>query len=178
MASVYWSLAEVASNPRAQARLKALSETERRHAQAWAELLASCGVKVSERRPYVTARVLAMLARVVGIGPALALAGVAEGQVLRAYLSQVATVSNQQAQGVLRRLLPEELDHQSPDDVAARPVRHPLKHVLAGDPPPGFCLPAVSPRERELIILDDGTSIREPAQMEIEKAIITREGEH
>src|SRR5437879_10673920 len=121
MASVYWSLAEVASNPRAQARLKALSETERRHAQAWAELLASCGVKVSERRPYVTARVLAMLARVAGIGPALALAGVAEGQVLRAYLSQVSTVSNQQAQGVLRRVLPEELDHQTPDDVAERP---------------------------------------------------------
>src|ERR1700704_6514665 len=85
MASVYESLAVVASNPRARARLKTLAETERRHAQAWAELLASCGVKVSERRPYITARVLAMLARVVGIGPALALAGVAEGQVLRAY---------------------------------------------------------------------------------------------
>src|SRR5256886_981503 len=121
MASVYESLAAVASNPRARARLKTLAETERRHAQAWAELLASCGVKVSERRPYMTARVLAALARVVGIGPALALAGVAEGQVLRAYLSQVSTVSNQQAQGVLRRVLPEELDHQSPDDVAARP---------------------------------------------------------
>jgi VIT1/CCC1 family predicted Fe2+/Mn2+ transporter/demethoxyubiquinone hydroxylase (CLK1/Coq7/Cat5 family) len=121
MASVYESLAGVASNPRARARLKALAETERRHAQAWAELLASCGVKVSQRRSYITARVLAMLARVVGIGPALALAGVAEGQVLRAYLSQVSTVSNQQAQGVLRRVLPEELDHQSPDDVAARP---------------------------------------------------------
>jgi VIT1/CCC1 family predicted Fe2+/Mn2+ transporter len=56
----------------------------------------------------------------VGIGPALALAGVAEGQVLRSYLSQVSTVSNQQAQGVLRRVLPEELDHQSPDEVAER----------------------------------------------------------
>jgi VIT1/CCC1 family predicted Fe2+/Mn2+ transporter/rubrerythrin len=120
MASVYESLAAVASNPRASARLRALAATERRHAQAWAELLASSGVKVSERRPYLTARVLAMLARVAGIGPALALAGVAEGQVLRAYLSQVSTVSNQQAQGVLRRVLPEELDHQSPDDVAVR----------------------------------------------------------
>jgi len=120
MASVYESLAEVASNPRARARLKALAETERRHAQAWAELLSSCGVKVSERTPYITARVLAMLARVAGIGPALALAGVAEGQVLRSYLSQVSTVSNLQAQGVLRRVLPEELDHQSPDDVAER----------------------------------------------------------
>jgi vacuolar iron transporter family protein len=120
MASVYEALSEVASNPRASARLKALAETERRHADVWAELLASCGVKVTDRRPYVAARVLAMLARVVGIGPALALAGLAEGQVLRSYLSQVSTVANQQAQGVLRRLLPEELDHQSPDEVADR----------------------------------------------------------
>ncbi len=120
MAGIYDALAQVASNPRARNRLKALAETERRHAQAWAELLASCGVKVSERRPYMTARVLATFARVVGIGPALALAGVAEGQVLRSYLSQVSTVSNQQAQGVLRRVLPEELDHQSPDEVAER----------------------------------------------------------
>ena len=121
MADVYESLAEVTSNPRARRRLKSLAETERRHAQAWAELLASCGVKVSNRRPYATARLLAMLARVVGIGPALALAGLAEGQVLRSYLTQVSTVSNLQAQGVLRRLLPEELDHQSPDEVAQRP---------------------------------------------------------
>src|SRR5258708_15554011 len=121
MASVYEALAQVASNPRARNRLIALSETEKRHEHAWAELLATCGVKVPDRRPATTARVLALFARVVGIGPALALAGLAEGQVLRAYLSQVSTVSNQQAQGVLRRVLPEELDHQSPDEVAERP---------------------------------------------------------
>jgi len=128
MASVYDALADVAKNPRASRRLKALAETERRHAQAWAELLASCGVKLSDRQPSLTARVLAMLARLVGIGPALALAGLAEGQVLRAYLSQVSTVSNQQAQGVLRSVLPEELDHQSPDEVADRAddVRSPV----------------------------------------------------
>src|SRR5467141_4077341 len=120
MASVYEALAEVATNPRARNRLIALSATEKRHEQAWAELLATCGVKVPDRRPTTTARALALFARVVGIGPALALAGVAEGQVLRGYLSQVSTVSNQQAQGVLRRVLPEELDHQSPDDVAER----------------------------------------------------------
>ena len=121
MATVYEALAQVASNPRARNRLIALSETEKRHEQAWAELLVTCGVKVPDRRPTATARVLALFARLVGIGPALALAGLAEGQVLRAYLSQVSTVSNQQAQGVLRRVLPEELDHQSPDDVAERP---------------------------------------------------------
>ena len=121
MASVYEALSEVAPNPRARQQLKVLAETERRHERAWAELLASCGVNVSDRSPRLVARLLAILARVVGIGPALALAGAAEGQVLRAYLSQVSTVSNAQAQGVLRRVLPEELDHQSPDDVAQRP---------------------------------------------------------
>jgi VIT1/CCC1 family predicted Fe2+/Mn2+ transporter/demethoxyubiquinone hydroxylase (CLK1/Coq7/Cat5 family) len=120
MASVYEALAGVASNPVASRRLKALAETESRHAEAWAQVLESCGVKPPDARRQVTARALAVLARVVGIGPALALAGVAEGQVLRSYLSQVSTVSNQQAQGVLRRVLPEELDHQSPDEVADR----------------------------------------------------------
>jgi VIT1/CCC1 family predicted Fe2+/Mn2+ transporter len=54
---------------------------------------------------------------VAGIGPALALAGAAEGQVLRSYLGQVSTVSDQGAQRVLREVLPEELDHQSPDEI-------------------------------------------------------------
>src|SRR6185295_1822462 len=63
-----------------------------------------------------TARVLAALARIAGIGPALALAGAAEGRVLRTYLSQVSTVTDEHAQTVLRRVLPEEMDHQSPDE--------------------------------------------------------------
>ena len=132
MASVYEALSEVASNPRARQQLKVLAETERRHERAWAELLASCGVKVSDRSPQLVARLLAILARVVGIGPALALAGAAEGQVLRSYLSQVSTVSNAKAQGVLRRVLPEELDHQSPDDVAQRP-EHEIRSDVAAD---------------------------------------------
>lgn len=133
MASVYDALAEVAGNPRARNRLRTLAETERHHAQAWAELLDGCGEKVSDRRPQATARALAALARVLGIGPALALAGVAEGQVMRAYLSQVSTVSNQQAQGVLRRVLHEELDHQSPDEVAERADDQPRSEVAADE---------------------------------------------
>jgi VIT1/CCC1 family predicted Fe2+/Mn2+ transporter/rubrerythrin len=118
MAGVYEALAEVASDSGLKRRLKTLSQTEKRHADAWAELLAAGGVKLPERRPRITAQVLAALARVAGIGPALALAGAAEGQVLRSYLGQVATVSDQRAQGVLRKVLPEELDHQSPDEIA------------------------------------------------------------
>jgi VIT1/CCC1 family predicted Fe2+/Mn2+ transporter len=119
MAGVYDALAAVATDTGLQRRLKSLAATEKRHADAWAELLTTGGVKLPDRRPRFTAQVLAGLARVAGIGPALALAGAAEGQVLRSYLGQVTTVSDQRAQGVLRQVLPEELDHQSSDEIAA-----------------------------------------------------------
>jgi VIT1/CCC1 family predicted Fe2+/Mn2+ transporter/demethoxyubiquinone hydroxylase (CLK1/Coq7/Cat5 family) len=115
MAAVYESLAAVAKDARVRERLKALAKTEKRHADAWAEVLASRGARVPERAPLLTGRVLAALGRVAGIGPALALAGAAEGQVLRSYLSQVSTVTDEHAQTVLRRVLPEEMDHQSPE---------------------------------------------------------------
>lgn len=117
MAEIYEALAGVASDAGLQRRLKSLATTEKRHAVAWAELLAACGVKIPDRRPRITAQFLAALARIAGIGPALALAGAAEGQVLRSYLNQVTSVSDQRAQGVLRKMLPEELDHQSPEYV-------------------------------------------------------------
>lgn len=118
MAGVYEALAGATSDDRLKQRLTALAATEKRHADAWADLLAQGGAKLPERRPRFTAGFLAALARVAGIRPALALAGAAEGQVLRAYLTQVSTVSDARAQGVLRQVLPEELDHQSADGVA------------------------------------------------------------
>jgi VIT1/CCC1 family predicted Fe2+/Mn2+ transporter len=118
MAGVYEALAGVAGDAGVKRRLKTLAETEKRHADAWAELLAAGGIKLPERRPRLTAQMLASLARVAGIAPALALAGAAEGQVLRSYLGQVSTVSDQRAQGVLRKVLPEERDHKSSEDIA------------------------------------------------------------
>jgi VIT1/CCC1 family predicted Fe2+/Mn2+ transporter/rubrerythrin len=120
LAGVYEALAGVASDSGLKRRLKTLAITEKRHADAWAELLTRGGVKLPERQPRLTAQALAALARVAGIGPALALAGAAEGQVLRAYLGQVTTVSDAGAQGVLRQVLPEELDHQSHDDIVEK----------------------------------------------------------
>ena len=120
MAGVYDALAAVASDAGLKRRLKSLASTEKRHADAWAELLKRGGVTLPERQPRLTAQALALLARVAGIGPALALAGAAEGQVLRAYLGQVTTVSDPGAQGVLRKVLPEELDHQSHDDIVEK----------------------------------------------------------
>jgi VIT1/CCC1 family predicted Fe2+/Mn2+ transporter/rubrerythrin len=122
MAGVYEALAGVASDARLKRRLTSLAETEQRHADAWATLLDSGAGKSTNHRPQLTARLLAALARVAGIGPALALAGAAEGQVMRSYLDQVSTVADERAQGVLRQVLPEELDHQSAEDVAGEPT--------------------------------------------------------
>ena len=117
MADVYEALAGVASDSGLKHRLRSLAATEKRHADAWAALMDPADGKPVNQSRRFTARFLAMLARVAGIGPALALAGAAEGQVLRSYLNQVSTVADERAQGVLRKVLPEELDHQSPDDV-------------------------------------------------------------
>jgi VIT1/CCC1 family predicted Fe2+/Mn2+ transporter len=132
MAGVYEALAGVASDAGLQRRLKSLAATETRHADAWAELLTAGGVKLPERRPRLTAQMLAMLARVAGIGPALGLAGAAEGQVLRSYLGQVSTVSDERAQGVLRKVLPEELDHQTADEIADEGDSGPAAAARAG----------------------------------------------
>jgi VIT1/CCC1 family predicted Fe2+/Mn2+ transporter/rubrerythrin len=130
MADVYHALAGVTSDPRLKRRLSALAVTEQSHADAWASLLGSKSATPSNHRPRFAARLLAMLARVAGIGPALALAGAAEGQVVRSYLNQVSTVTDQRAQGVLRKVLPEELDHQSPEDVTGDPT---TSRPLSGD---------------------------------------------
>jgi VIT1/CCC1 family predicted Fe2+/Mn2+ transporter/rubrerythrin len=118
MADVYEALAGVTSDVRLKHRLMALAETEQRHADAWAALLDSDGGKSQRHKPQLAARLLAGLARVAGIGPALALAGAAEGHALRSYLRQVSSVADDRAQGVLRQVLPEELDHQTAEDVA------------------------------------------------------------
>jgi vacuolar iron transporter family protein len=117
LAGVYEALAGVTHDARLKHRLISLAETEQRHADAWASLLGLDAKATTGPRPQRTARVLSILARVAGIGPALALAGAAEGQVLRSYLNQVSTVEDERAQGLLRKVLPEELDHQSTDGV-------------------------------------------------------------
>ena len=117
MAEVYEALAGTTRDAGLKHRLMSLATTEQRHADAWAALMDSGDGKPGNNRRRLTARFLATLARVAGIGPALALAGAAEGQVLRSYLNQVSTVSDERAQGVLRKVLPEELDHQSAEDV-------------------------------------------------------------
>jgi vacuolar iron transporter family protein len=127
MAGVYEALAGVTSDSRLKNRLSMLSATEKRHADAWATLLDPGTPRQTDHRPDLTARLLAALARVAGIGPALALAGAAEGQVLRSYLNQVSTVADERAQGVLRKVLPEELDHQTAEGVAGEPVE--AKHL-------------------------------------------------
>ncbi len=135
MADVYEALADVAPDSGLKHRLRSLAATERRHADAWEALLDPGGAKPTNHGRQLTARFLAMLARVAGIGPALALAGAAEGQVLRSYLNQVSTVADERAQGVLRKVLPEELDHQSAEDVTGESseAKHPSGQAATYD---------------------------------------------
>jgi VIT1/CCC1 family predicted Fe2+/Mn2+ transporter/rubrerythrin len=135
MADVYEALAGTTHDAGLKHRLMSLAATEKRHADAWAALMDPGGAKPANHSRQLTARALAMLARVAGIGPALALAGAAEGQVLRSYLNQVSTVSDERAQGVLRKVLPEELDHQSADDVTgeAAEEKQPTEGAAAYD---------------------------------------------
>jgi VIT1/CCC1 family predicted Fe2+/Mn2+ transporter/rubrerythrin len=122
MAGIYEALASVAADAHVKRRLNALAETEKRHADAWAALLGTGDTRPTNHKLRLAARMLATLARLAGIGPALALAGAAEGQVVRSYLNQVSTIADERAQGVLRKVLPEELDHQSPEDVTGDPT--------------------------------------------------------
>jgi VIT1/CCC1 family predicted Fe2+/Mn2+ transporter/rubrerythrin len=133
MADVYEALAGTTRDAGLKNRLMSLAETEKRHADAWAALMESGGDKPVNGSHHLTARFLAMLARVAGIGPALALAGAAEGQVLRSYLNQVSSVSDERAQVVLRKVLPEELDHQSAEDVTGESTedKHPPEAAAA-----------------------------------------------
>jgi vacuolar iron transporter family protein len=134
MAGVYEALAGATSDVRLKRRLTSLAATEKRHADAWASCLDDA--RPMDRGPQLTARLLATLARVAGIGPALALAGAAEGQVLRSYLNQVSTVEDERAQGVLRQVLPEELDHQSAEDVAGESMPSMPAQGSAASPSP------------------------------------------
>jgi VIT1/CCC1 family predicted Fe2+/Mn2+ transporter len=133
MADVYEALAGTTRDAGLKQRLMSLAATEKRHADAWAALMEAGGEKPANGSRHFTARLLAMLARVAGLGPALALAGAAEGQVLRSYLNQVSTVSDERAQGVLRKVLPEELDHQSAEDVTGEAPEEKRESELAAE---------------------------------------------
>lgn len=103
-------------------RLLAMAADEERHASAWAALCAEAGVEVPVgRRPRAAALVLSVLARLLGVRRVLALAGVAEGQVLRSYLGQVTSGSSADGadQRLLRSLIPEETAHVEPAGGAA-----------------------------------------------------------
>lgn len=111
IAAIYTALAGVASEGALRRRLEGLAADEDRHASAWAALADSAGVPVGSRRPRAAALALAGLARLLGVGRVLGLAGFAEGRVLRSYLGQVVGDADGEDQALLRSLIPEETGH-------------------------------------------------------------------
>ena len=88
MAELYERLSQAARDPTTRHQLERLAADERRHAKAWAGYLEGRGIAIPPRRPDAGAAALALLARVVGVGPVMSMAGVAEGQILRTYLGK------------------------------------------------------------------------------------------
>ena len=132
-ASIYRSLAGVARDVTLRRRLEELATDEERHMIAWAALANSQGIRVRERRPWLAAWLLAALARLMGIRRALALAGIADGQVLRSYLGQVGPGEGPD-QLLLRSLISEESAHvrPEPEEGLGKPRVESIRNVIYG----------------------------------------------
>jgi len=115
MAELYAQLASVARNPATKRQLERMAADERRHAKAWASYLADLGMQVPPTRPSAGVTLLGLLARVLGVGPVMSMAGVAEGRILRAYLGQM-SATDDAAKRILMELIPEETAHARGDD--------------------------------------------------------------
>jgi vacuolar iron transporter family protein len=111
MASLYRHLALAARNPTTRRQLERMAADESRHAAAWAGYLKGRGIAVPAQRSDAGASALGVLARVVGVGPVMSMAGLAEGRILRTYLGQMSEVDDDAAKTILRELIPEESAH-------------------------------------------------------------------
>ncbi len=116
MAELYERLAPAARNPTTRRQLERMAADEHRHAKAWAGYLEGRGIAIPQRRPNAGATALALLARVVGVGPVMSMAGLAEGRILRSYLGQVTELDDDAAKTILRELIPEESAHARAGD--------------------------------------------------------------
>jgi vacuolar iron transporter family protein len=116
MAELYDRLASVARKPAMKRQLERMAADERRHAKAWAAYLEDRGVTVPKFGPTAGAAVASVLARVLGIGPVMSMAGLAEGHILRTYLGQMSELDDDAAKGILRQLIPEESAHARGED--------------------------------------------------------------
>ena len=108
MAELYKQLAGAARNPTTRRQLEGMAADERRHAKAWAGYLEGQGIAIPPRRPDPGATALGLLARVVGVGPVMSMAGLAESQILRTYLGQMTEVDDPAAEKIAGVLILRE----------------------------------------------------------------------
>jgi VIT1/CCC1 family predicted Fe2+/Mn2+ transporter len=111
MAKLYEMLALAARNPTTRRQLEGMAADERRHAKAWVGYLESHGIAIPPARTDAGATALALLARVIGVGPVMSMAGLAESRILRSYLGQMTELDDDAAKTILRKLIPEESAH-------------------------------------------------------------------
>jgi vacuolar iron transporter family protein len=116
MAALYEHLAKAARNPTTRRLLERMAADEGRHALAWARYLDGRGISVPVNRPEAGASALGVLSRVIGVGPVMSMAGIAEGRILRTYLGQMTELDDDAAKKILRELIPEESAHARGED--------------------------------------------------------------
>ena len=111
MAALYGELARVARQPVTKKQLERMAADEGRHAEAWAGYLAERGIPLPPTRRSPAVGALGLLATVIGVGPVMSMAGLAEGRILRSYLGQMTELEDDGAKTILRELIPEESAH-------------------------------------------------------------------
>ena len=111
MAALYIELARVAREPVTKRQLEQMAADEGRHADAWAGYLAEQGIPLPKPRSSLAVGALGLLATVIGVGPVMSMAGLAEGRILRSYLGQMTELDDDRAKTILRELIPEESAH-------------------------------------------------------------------
>ena len=111
MAALYGELARVARQPATKKQLERMAADEGRHAQAWAGYLAEHGIPLPQTRRSPAVGALGLLATVIGVGPVMSMAVLAEGRILRSYLGQMTELEDDGAKTILRELIPEESAH-------------------------------------------------------------------
>ena len=104
-------IVKLARDPSTRRQLERMAADELRHAEAWAGYLKNRGIAVPAMRPDLGTGALALLARVIGVGPVMSMAGLAEGRILRTYLGQITELEDDAAKTILRKLIPEESAH-------------------------------------------------------------------
>jgi VIT1/CCC1 family predicted Fe2+/Mn2+ transporter len=109
---VYLELAKTDGQPKRAQMFRELAAYEERHAGLWAGLLTTLGHRPPEVSPMWEHRVLARMARILGVGSVMSLLHRQEVDGVERYRDQQRRWTDPAAQAVLAKLIPDEVTHE------------------------------------------------------------------